>query len=75
MFVFQLLEQLRKVTFEKEGVMYKFDSNGDINLGYDVSIWQEAENEVYSAERIAEYDLFYTNFTYINPNQYAFEVL
>lgn len=75
MFVFQLLAQLRNVTVEKEGVMYNFDSNGDINLGYDVSIWQETENETYYADKIAEYDLFYANFTYNKPNQYAFEVM
>ncbi|XP_056618877.1 G-protein coupled receptor family C group 6 member A [Triplophysa dalaica] len=68
----ELLAQLRNVTFENEGAMYNFDLNGDINLGYDVYIWQETKNEVYKGDRIAEYDLLYANFTYIENHQYAF---
>lgn len=75
MFVFQLLAQLRNVTIENEGAMYNFDLNGDINLGYDVYIWQETKNEEYKRDKIAEYDLLYANFTYIETHQYAFEVM
>lgn len=35
----QLLSALRTRSFELDGVSYKFNKDGDINLGYDVSLW------------------------------------
>lgn len=70
MFVFQLLRQLRIVTFEKEGVKYKFDNNGDINLSYDICLWDEQEGH----GKIAEYNLSNYSFTFTNKNQSHFEV-
>lgn len=61
MFVFQLSRQLFSVTFEKEGVMYNFDENGDINLGYDILRWDEYKSERHG--KIAEYNPFYSNFS------------
>lgn len=68
MFVFQLLRQLRNVTFEKEGVKYEFDVNGDINLGYDICLWNEQEGH----GKIAEY--INNSFTFTNKNLSHFEV-
>lgn len=70
MFVFQLLRQLRNVTFEKEGVKYSFDENGDINLGYDICLWDEQEGH----GKIAEYDPSKSSFTFTTKNLSDFEV-
>ncbi|XP_016363344.1 G-protein coupled receptor family C group 6 member A [Sinocyclocheilus anshuiensis] len=60
----ELLKQLRAVTFEKEGVMYNFDTNGDINLGYDVCLWDEFEGH----DIIAEYYPSNSSFTFTRKN-------
>ncbi|XP_073703871.1 G-protein coupled receptor family C group 6 member A [Garra rufa] len=61
----ELFKQLRNVTFEKEGVMYNFDANGDINLGYDVCLWDEHESE---HNVIAEYYPSNSSFTFTRKN-------
>lgn len=66
MFVFQLLKQLRNVTFEKEEVMYNFDANGDINLGYDIYLWDERESEGHDV--VAEYYPCNNSFTFTRKN-------
>lgn len=72
MFAFQLLKQLRNVTFEKEGVMYNFDANGDINLGYDVCLWDDDESE--KNDIIAEYYPSNSSFTFTRKNLSNIEV-
>nr|XP_055067893.1 G-protein coupled receptor family C group 6 member A-like isoform X1 [Misgurnus anguillicaudatus] len=67
----QLLEQMKNITIEMEGANYKFNTSGDINLGYDVLLWQE--NELNKTVKIAEYDLFNASFTYIHQNLSVFE--
>ncbi|KAK7147153.1 hypothetical protein R3I94_009867 [Phoxinus phoxinus] len=62
----ELRRQLWNVTFEKEGVMYNFDENGDINLGYDILLWDGHESEGYI--KIAEYNPSYSNFTFTTKN-------
>ncbi|XP_026139660.1 G-protein coupled receptor family C group 6 member A [Carassius auratus] len=62
----ELLKQLRNVTFEKEGVMYNFDANGDINLGYDVCLWDDDESE--KNDIIAEYYPSNSSFTFTRKN-------
>ncbi|KAJ0000574.1 hypothetical protein NQD34_012416 [Periophthalmus magnuspinnatus] len=50
----QLLEALWMEEFETEGARYRFDQRGDINLGYDVSVWKvQAGGTV--QETVAEY--------------------
>lgn len=36
----QLLPVLRTRSFELDGVSYEFNKDGDINLGYDISLWR-----------------------------------
>ncbi|XP_052000641.1 G-protein coupled receptor family C group 6 member A [Xyrauchen texanus] len=71
----KLLAQLRNVTFEMEGLNLKFDDNGDINLGYDVSLWKKNGSDVH-AVKIAEYyssnNSFSLSFT-SSTNQIVFE--
>ncbi len=73
MFAFQLLKQLRNVTFEKKGVMYNFDANGDINLGYDVCLWDEHAFE--GDDIIAEYYPSNSSFTFTRKNLSHIEVM
>ncbi|XP_067305706.1 G-protein coupled receptor family C group 6 member A [Pseudorasbora parva] len=67
----ELLRQTRNITFEKEGVIYKFDENGDINLGYDICVWDEHRSEGYS--KIGEYNPSNSSFTFTNKNFSDFE--
>jgi len=53
--------------------MYNFDENGDINLGYDILLWDEHESEGYG--KIAEYNPSYGNFTITTKNLSDFEVI
>ncbi|XP_026107879.1 G-protein coupled receptor family C group 6 member A-like [Carassius auratus] len=62
----ELLKQLRNITFEKEGEIYNFDANGDINLGYDVCLWEEHESE--ERDIIAEYYPSNSSFTFTRKN-------
>nr|XP_055068008.1 G-protein coupled receptor family C group 6 member A-like [Misgurnus anguillicaudatus] len=67
----QLLARMRNVTTEMEGLNYKFSTSGDMNLGYDVLIWQE--NKLNKTVKIAEYDIITANFTYIHQNLSVFK--
>uniref|UniRef100_A0A8C2DX88 G-protein coupled receptor family C group 6 member A n=1 Tax=Cyprinus carpio TaxID=7962 RepID=A0A8C2DX88_CYPCA len=62
----ELFIQLRNVTFEKEGEMYNFDANGDINSGYDICLWEEHESEEHDI--IAEYYPSNSSFTFTRKN-------
>uniref|UniRef100_A0AAY4AJA6 G-protein coupled receptor family C group 6 member A n=1 Tax=Denticeps clupeoides TaxID=299321 RepID=A0AAY4AJA6_9TELE len=42
----QLLAIMNKTTFEYEGAEFNFDENGDLNLGYHVSIWKTSREEI-----------------------------
>nr|XP_055065373.1 G-protein coupled receptor family C group 6 member A-like [Misgurnus anguillicaudatus] len=67
----QLLEQMKNITIEMEGANYKYSTSGDIDLGYDVVLWQE--NGLNKIVKIAEYNITTANFTYIPQNLSAFE--
>ncbi|KAJ0066245.1 hypothetical protein NL108_004151 [Boleophthalmus pectinirostris] len=67
----QLLEALWMEEFELEGTRYRFDQRGDINLGYDVSVWR-FQAEVTIHETVAEYQpqnhsFIYTRGGAVNP--------
>uniref|UniRef100_A0A8C2AU42 G-protein coupled receptor family C group 6 member A n=1 Tax=Cyprinus carpio TaxID=7962 RepID=A0A8C2AU42_CYPCA len=62
----ELLKQLRNTTFEKGGVVYNFDANGDINLGYDVCLWDD--NEFEGNDIIAEYYPSNSSFIFTRKN-------
>lgn len=45
---------------------YKFDSSGDINLGYDVVMWTSEGSKIPDLEVVAEYHPLSNNFTYMD---------
>ncbi|XP_029360085.1 G-protein coupled receptor family C group 6 member A isoform X1 [Echeneis naucrates] len=57
---------LSKQEFELQGKIYMFDSNGDINQGYEVVMWQSNGREVDVHNFVAEYDLNTNSFHYTN---------
>ncbi|XP_062394193.1 G-protein coupled receptor family C group 6 member A [Sardina pilchardus] len=51
----QLLGPLKRATFKMEGKNYSFDSRGDVNLGYDISIWRTNKESIGTFDVVAEY--------------------
>ncbi|KAL2084844.1 hypothetical protein ACEWY4_020362 [Coilia grayii] len=63
----QLLRALKNTTFEKEGKQYRFDEYGDVNLGYDISIWSTTGGTIRSLNVVAEYHPQNNSITPISP--------
>ncbi|KAM9425778.1 G-protein coupled receptor family C group 6 member A [Pholidichthys leucotaenia] len=61
----EVLKTLRKQEFKLREKSYKFDSRGDINLGYDVTMWKSEEGNIIS-DTVAEYYQHNNSFTYTN---------
>lgn len=53
--------------------MYNFDANGDINLGYDVCLWDD--NEFEGNDIIAEYYPSNSSFIFTRKNLSDIEVM
>ncbi|XP_061529622.1 G-protein coupled receptor family C group 6 member A [Phycodurus eques] len=64
----EVLETLRLHEFEGQGKTYTFDSQGDINQGYDVTIWRSLEGKINIHDIVAEWDSQTNNFTLTNSN-------
>lgn len=62
--VLQVLEALWMEEFTLRGKSYKFDSNGDINQGYDVIMWSQNESHIHVHDVVAEYHLHNNSFTH-----------
>ncbi|XP_053737389.1 G-protein coupled receptor family C group 6 member A [Synchiropus splendidus] len=62
----QVLSALKKQKFQLWGKSYSFDSSGDINLGYDVTMWQSSQGTVHVHNVVAEYDTSSKSFVHIN---------
>uniref|UniRef100_A0A673B609 G-protein coupled receptor family C group 6 member A n=1 Tax=Sphaeramia orbicularis TaxID=375764 RepID=A0A673B609_9TELE len=60
----KLLEELRTQEFEKEGKKYKFDKRGDINLGYNMTMWRSHEGNIHVHDVVAEYHPHNNSFSY-----------
>lgn len=62
-----MLKALWMEEFILGNTSYKFDSRGDINLGYDVTMWRSDEkNNIYVQDIVAEYHPDINDFTYTN---------
>ena len=63
-----MLQALWKQEFNLGGKNYTFDDRGDINLGYDVTMWRSHEGNIHVHDVVAEYHLDKKSFTYTNHN-------
>lgn len=52
--------------FSFNGVWYNFDMNGDINLGYDVTMWRWNGKKIDGENIVAGFHPVFNNFTHYN---------
>ncbi|XP_076009981.1 G-protein coupled receptor family C group 6 member A isoform X2 [Genypterus blacodes] len=62
----EVLKALSMHTFQHREKNYTFDSNGDINRGYDVTLWRSEEGIIHVHNVVAEYHSHNNSFTYTN---------
>uniref|UniRef100_A0A8D3CT21 G-protein coupled receptor family C group 6 member A n=1 Tax=Scophthalmus maximus TaxID=52904 RepID=A0A8D3CT21_SCOMX len=62
----EMLETLKMQELILGGKSYKFDSRGDLNLGYDVTMWWSDRGTIRIHNVVAEYHIHTNNFTHIN---------
>nr|XP_033794296.1 G-protein coupled receptor family C group 6 member A [Geotrypetes seraphini] len=65
----ELLQALKKVTFIDEGRRIKFNSTGDINIGYNVLVWKQTQNGVLNITTVAEYNLQSEEFLFVDEKE------
>ncbi|CDQ82680.1 unnamed protein product [Oncorhynchus mykiss] len=65
---FQVLGALKDSCFELEGESYSFDQKGDINLGYDVTLWRSVRGVINVHDVAAEYHPINNSFSYTSGN-------
>ena len=61
-----MLRSLWMQEFKLRKKSYKFDSRGDINLGYDVTLWRSDGGNIHVHDVVAEYHLHTNSFTVTN---------
>ncbi|XP_052350518.1 G-protein coupled receptor family C group 6 member A-like isoform X2 [Oncorhynchus keta] len=64
----KVLETLRGSHFELEGKSYSFDQKGDINLGYDVTLWRSVRGVINIHDVVAVYHPINNSFSYTSGN-------
>ncbi|KAJ8288330.1 hypothetical protein COCON_G00009890 [Conger conger] len=64
----ELLTELRESTFQMEGKNYTFDSNGDLTLGYDITLWSSDKGVVSVNDVVAQYDIRTRSFSYTSQD-------
>ncbi|XP_042346173.1 G-protein coupled receptor family C group 6 member A isoform X2 [Plectropomus leopardus] len=62
----EVLKALRMKGFKLREKSYEFDSSGDINLGYDVTMWRSDGGNIHVHDIVAEYHPHRNNFTLTN---------
>ncbi|XP_070768754.1 G-protein coupled receptor family C group 6 member A [Enoplosus armatus] len=62
----EVLKALRGQEFKLREKSYRFDGSGDLNLGYDVTMWESDGRNIYIHDVVAEYHLPNNNFIYTN---------
>uniref|UniRef100_A0A4W5QSE5 G-protein coupled receptor family C group 6 member A n=1 Tax=Hucho hucho TaxID=62062 RepID=A0A4W5QSE5_9TELE len=60
----EVLGALRDSCFEMEGKSYTFDQKGDLNLGYDVTVWRSVRGAINVHDVVAEYHPINNSFSY-----------
>ncbi|XP_071240067.1 G-protein coupled receptor family C group 6 member A-like [Salvelinus alpinus] len=64
----EVLGALKDSHFELEGKSYTFDQKGDINLGYDVTVWRSVRGVINVHDVVAEYHPINKSFSYTSGN-------
>uniref|UniRef100_A0A4W5QMS6 G-protein coupled receptor family C group 6 member A n=1 Tax=Hucho hucho TaxID=62062 RepID=A0A4W5QMS6_9TELE len=64
----EVLGALKNNCFELENKSYKFDQKGDINLGYDVTVWRTDRGAINVNDVVAEYHPINSSFSYTSGN-------
>ncbi|KAM6994305.1 G-protein coupled receptor family C group 6 member A [Tautogolabrus adspersus] len=64
----EVLKALRMHEFKLRGKTYKFNSEGDINLGYDVIMWRSERGYIEVHDVVSEYQPHNNSFTDTNSN-------
>ncbi|XP_049901731.1 G-protein coupled receptor family C group 6 member A [Epinephelus moara] len=64
----EVLKALWMQKFKLREKTYQFDSGGDINLGYDVTMWRSEGGKIHVHDVVAEYHPQNNNFTHTNHN-------
>ncbi|KAJ8290914.1 hypothetical protein GJAV_G00019140 [Gymnothorax javanicus] len=64
----ELLTELRESTFQMEGKSYSFDSNGELNLGYDMILWSSNRGIISVSDVMAQYDPWTQNFSFTSQD-------
>ncbi|XP_045557723.1 G-protein coupled receptor family C group 6 member A [Salmo salar] len=64
----EVLGALKDSCFELEGKSYCFDKKGDINMGYDVTLWRSVRGVINVHDVVAEYHPINNSFSYTNGN-------
>nr|XP_057909865.1 G-protein coupled receptor family C group 6 member A [Doryrhamphus excisus] len=64
----EVLEALWNHEFEHQGRMYAFDNQGDINQGYDVTMWTSVEGKIQVNDIVAEYLTHDNSFTVMDSD-------
>uniref|UniRef100_A0A8C5GI47 G-protein coupled receptor family C group 6 member A n=1 Tax=Gouania willdenowi TaxID=441366 RepID=A0A8C5GI47_GOUWI len=62
----EVLQALWMEEFTVRGKNYRFDSRGDINLGYNVVMWRSDRGSIHVSDVVAEYHLQNQSFTHTN---------
>ncbi|KAK5862821.1 hypothetical protein PBY51_018180 [Eleginops maclovinus] len=62
----EVLKAMWMEEFKLRDESYKFDNNGDINLGYDVTMWRSDGGNINVDDVVAEYHPHNNSFTYTN---------
>uniref|UniRef100_UPI0037E916C9 G-protein coupled receptor family C group 6 member A-like n=1 Tax=Semicossyphus pulcher TaxID=241346 RepID=UPI0037E916C9 len=65
----ELRGALRKATFHMDGNEYTFDTNGDLNTGYDVILWKQNSTVLNLYNIVASYSIRNQNLTFISHKQ------
>lgn len=69
--VLQVLKALWMQEFKLRHKSYKFDSSGDINMGYDLVMWTSEASEISVHHIIAEYHPRYSNITFVEQHNFS----
>lgn len=66
-----MLDALWMKEFKLRQKRYKFDSSGDINMGYEIVMWTSVVSEMSVHHVVAEYHPLYSNITFMEQHNFS----